>query len=184
MRASPVDQTDAGRRGILIVSESPESKKSRLRWVTLGEAIAIAALIVSGLGLWREWNKPEEDPVTVEKPSAIPLSLRGRVINEGRAIEISPVEASHTLQSLTVGAVGQKIETGSNGRLSADDFEAVVGKYRPEAQGMQGATVIITARYVEAGADKSATGSYLINYRWEGGGIFNPRHLVFEDFRR
>ena len=166
------------------MSESPESKKSRLRWVTLGEAIAIAALILSGLGLWREWNKPDEKPATVEKASSIPLALRGRVLNDGRALEISPVEPSHTLQSLTVGLAGKKIETGSNGKVSANDFEAIVGKYKPEAEGVQGATVNITARYVEAGTDKSATGSYLINYRWEGGGIFGGRHILFEDFRR
>ena len=42
------------------MSETEAKKKSRLRWVTLGEAIAIAALVISGLGLWREYSKPDE----------------------------------------------------------------------------------------------------------------------------
>jgi len=46
---------------------SEEKRKSRMRWVTLGEAIAIAALIVSGLGLYREWKKPDEKTTVVEK---------------------------------------------------------------------------------------------------------------------
>jgi hypothetical protein len=60
------------------ISGTEAKKRSRLRWVTLGEAIAIAALIISGLGLWREFNKPDEKPVVVEKTSSIPLALRGR----------------------------------------------------------------------------------------------------------
>ena len=35
-------------------NETEAQRRSRLRWITLAEAIAIAALILSGLGLWRE----------------------------------------------------------------------------------------------------------------------------------
>ena len=48
------------------MTDSPETeaqRRSRLRWITLGEAIAIAALVLSGLGLWHEWNKREEAKV-------------------------------------------------------------------------------------------------------------------------
>mgnify|MGYP006146201005 CR=1 FL=1 len=38
--------------------------------------------------------------------------------------------------------------------------------------------------YVEAGADKSATGSYVISYRWEGGGLLGGRSLRFNGFTR
>ena len=37
--------------------------------------------------------------------------------------------------------------------------------------------VRIAARYVEAGADKAATGSYTLTYRWEGGGLFGGKSL-------
>ena len=164
------------------VSGTEAKKKSRLRWVTLGEAIAIAALILSGLGLWREWHKPEEKPVVAQGPRAIPLALRGRVTDEGREIEISPVEAGHALQSATVGLAGKKVEVGSSGRLSAGDFESLVG--RSDAQGIQRTALKITVRYVEAGADRTATDAYRISYRWEGGGIFGGRRLRFEDFSR
>ena len=35
----------------------------------------------------------------------------------------------------------------------------------------------LSTRYVEAGADKSATGSYTITYKWVGGGLFNDKSL-------
>jgi hypothetical protein len=37
--------------------------------------------------------------------------------------------------------------------------------------------VRIEARYVEAGADKTTTGSYMLAYRWEGGGLLGGRSL-------
>jgi len=168
-----------------MVNESSESKKSRMRWVTLGESIAIAALILSALGLWHEWNKRDEPPkVVVEKPTAIPLALRGRVRDDGRSLEISPIEDSHALDSLTIRAGSAKIEVGSDGDLSAADIESALGKTDKDAKGTQRLPVRISAKYVEAGADKSATGSYTITYKWEGGGLFGGKSLRLVSFSR
>lgn len=159
------------------MSESSESKKSRMRWVTLGEAIAIAALILSGLGLWHEWNKRDEPKVVLEKPTAIALKLRGRVTDEGRSLEISPIEDSHALQSLTITVAGSKIEIGSDGELGAAALENALGKQAEDGKGRHSARARIEARYVEAGADKTAAGTYAISYTWEGGGLFGGRSL-------
>ena len=37
--------------------------------------------------------------------------------------------------------------------------------------------VRIDARYVEAGADRRGGGSYVLRYRWEGGGLFGGRSI-------
>lgn len=147
------------------MTESPETKRSRLRWVTLGEAIAIAALILSGLGLWHEWNKRDDGPkVVVEKPASIPLTLRGEVRNEGKEIEISPVEDGHVLQSLSITIAGTTIELGGDGELDAHVVKDALGK-AADNEGRHSTRVRITARYVEAGADKTAAGSYLLAYK-------------------
>lgn len=159
-------------------TETESQRRARLRWVTLGEAIAIAALILSGLGLWHEWNKRDDGPkVVVEKPTAIPLALRGRATDEGRTFEISPVEDRHALQSLTVTVAGSKIELGSDGELGASVVEDALGKLVEEGDGRHRVSVRIAAKYVEAGADKTATGSYVLTYKWEGGGLFGDRSL-------
>ena len=44
-------------------------------------------------------------------------------------------------------------------------------------EGTHRVRVRVDARYVEAGADKSASGSYVISYRWEGGGLLGGRSL-------
>jgi len=168
------------------MTETSETRRrSRLRWVTLGEAIAIAALILSGLGLWREWHKPDDKPLVVEKGrSTIPLALRGRVQDDGRSIEIAPIEDSHALESLMIAVAGTNIDLGSEGRLSASDVEDALGKVDKGAKGRQRLGVRITAKYVEAGADKSATGSYTISYKWEGGGLLGGKSLRFAGFTR
>ena len=164
------------------MSDTTEAKRrSRLRWVTLGEAIAIAALIISGVGVWLSWKDSGKDKGTttiLERRQSIPLALRGRSESEGRTLRITPVEDSHALQSLTVTAQGAKpIELGSDGELSARDLESALGEKAADGKGTHRARVRIAAKYVEAGADKSATGSYVITYRREGGGLFGGRSL-------
>ena len=163
-------------------SPSNEAKRrSRLRWVTLGESIAIAALVVSAVGVWISWKTDSGDkgPTTVvEKRQAIPLTLRGKAQSDGRSLEITPVEDSHALQSLTVTLPGaDAIEVGSDGQLSANDVESALGKSAADGKGTHRVRARIVAKYVEAGADKSAVGSYVISYRWEGGGLFGGRSL-------
>jgi hypothetical protein len=166
------------------MNESPTSeakRKSRIRWVTLGEAIAIAALIVSAFGVWITWKGSDEDkaPTTlVERRQAIPLALRGEALRDGRSLQISPIEDSHALQSLIVTPAGAKpIDLGNDGELSAHSLESALGKNAADGKGTHRVQVRIAARYVEAGADKSATGSYVISYRWDGGGLFGGRSL-------
>lgn len=162
-------------------SQTEAARKSRLRWVTLGEAIAIAALLVSAIGVWISWKSGdgEKGPTTVvEKRQAVPLALRGKPANDGQTLEISPVEDNHALQSLNVIVAGSSaIDVGSDGELSAGDLERALGDKAAEGKGTHRVRVRIDAKYVEAGTDKSANGAYVINYEWEGGGLFNGRSL-------
>jgi hypothetical protein len=110
----------------------------------------------------------------------VPLALRGKAQDDGKSLEIAPVESGHALQSLNViiGG-GTAIDVGSSGELGASDFERALGNKAVDGKGTNRIRVRIDAKYVEAGADKSATGSYVIGYRWEGGGLFDSRSLRF-----
>ena len=157
---------------------------TRKSWISLGEAIALAALIISAIGLWIAWKDSSKDGPTriVEQRQSIPLTLRGNVEDDGRMLSITPVEASHGLQSLTVTVKGQPpIEVGSDGRLAASDLEPVIAD-RDKRSGRVVAR--IDAHYVEAGTDRQASRSYSIRYRWEGGGLFGGRSLRITGFSR
>jgi hypothetical protein len=153
--------------------------QTRRRLINLGELIAIAALAVSAVGVWIAWKSSSEDKPTrvVEQRQAIPLTLRGTVQNEGRALVIEPVEQSHALESLTLTIKGASpIELGSDGKLDASSVESAVGN-KDDAKGAHSLPVRIDARYVEMGKDRRGGGSYVLRYRWEGGGLFGGRSL-------
>ena len=166
------------------MSES-ESQRTRRRWITLGELIALAALIVSALGVWISWkDKDQADKPTqiVEQRQAIPLTLRARADQDGRSLTISPVEPSQALESLSFTIAGSApIEIGSDGTLIAADVQTALKSHAAEAKDKTlSVPAKIAVRYVEAGTDRKGGGSYVLRYRWEGGGLFGGRslHLV------
>jgi hypothetical protein len=152
--------------------------KTRRRWISLGEVIALAALIISGLGLWITWSGSQKDEPTriVEQKQSIPLVLRASVERDGRAIAIEPVESSHALQSLALTIPGASpIEIGSDGRLDASAVQAAITD--KDREGAKKVRVKISTRYVEAGTDRSSNGNYSLSYRWEGGGLFGGKSV-------
>jgi hypothetical protein len=167
------------------VSQSNEEKARRarrLRWITLGETIGIAALVISGLGLWHEWRRSDQPkPATttvIEKREPIPLALRARAEDDGKRLVIAPIESTHALQSLTLTVTGSEpISVGSDGVLNASAIERALKQRQGDTKGRQSVPVRIETRYVEMGEDKVAPGTYRLSYRWEGGGLFGGRSL-------
>jgi hypothetical protein len=160
------------------MSESPEAR-ARRRWITFGELIALAALIVSALGVWIAWKSSSKDEPTriVEQRSTVPLALRGKAEDDGRRLTISPVESSHALESLTLTIKGAyPIELGSDGTVDADTVQRKLTGTALD-KGAHSITVRVEARYVEMGKDRHAGGAYTLRYRVEGGGILGGRSL-------
>jgi hypothetical protein len=160
--------------------------ESRRRWVTFGEIIGLAALIISGLGLWLTWKSSDQDKLTkvVEQKQAIPLVLRGEAERDGRGLVITPVESSHALESLTVTLPGHSsIDVGGDGRLSASDLEPAL-KGDKDRKGNQRTSIRISARYVEMGSERRSSGNYSLTYHWEGGGLFGGRSLRLNGLTR
>jgi hypothetical protein len=155
--------------------------QTRQRRINLGELIALAALIVSAIGVWIAWKSSTEDKPTrvVEQRSSIPLALRGSADGDGRTLTIMPADTSHGLESLTLTIKGASpIDVGSDGKLSASDVDAALNGREKEPKDVSlRVPVRIDARYVEAGADRRGGGSYIIRYKWEGGGLFGGRSL-------
>ena len=154
--------------------------KEKRRLINLGELIALAALVVSAIGVWIAWKSSGNDQPTkvVEQRQPIPLTLRGKADRAGRVLEISPVETGHALQSLTVRITdAAPIEIGSDGSLSAGELETALKDRDKDAKGSRSIPVLIDARYVEMGKDRRASGNYVLRYRWEGGGLLGGRSL-------
>ena len=156
-------------------------RETRRRWISLGETIAIAALMVSAVGVWIAWQSSNNDRPTrvVEQRSAVPLALRGTADGDGRTLTIVPADPGHALQSLRLTINGASpIDVGSDGRLSASDVEAALKGREKEAKDVTHSVALrIDARYVESGSDRRGGGAYVLRYKWEGGGLFGGRSL-------
>ncbi|HEX3676990.1 MAG TPA: hypothetical protein VHU79_06345 [Sphingomicrobium sp.] len=157
-----------------------ESQRRR-RWITLGEMIALAALVVSAIGVWISWKSNGESKSTrlVEQRQPIPLTLRGKREDDGRSLEISPLESSHALESLSVTLPGaSSIEVGSDGELAASDLELALKGHENEPKDRAfSVRARIDARYVELGKDRRASSIYTLRYMWKGSGLFGGRSL-------
>ena len=155
-------------------------ERTRRRLVSLGELIALAALIVSAIGVWIAWKSSTQDKTTrvVEQRTAVPLALRGAPDNDGQTLTILPADPSHALESLKLVIKGASpIELGSDGRLSAREVEGALND-REKTKGVtQSVPVRVDARYVESGTERSGGGSYVLRYKWAGGGLLGGRSL-------
>ena len=161
------------------MSETADQRRRRLRWLTLGELLAVAAVAISALGLWKSWQSDDQPTTIVEQRRPIALTLRGKAENDGRSLAISPVEQSHALQSLTIRLPGteEPLNIGSDGELSANDLDKAFGKAADRGKGTHRVHARIRADYVEAGVVRRASGNYTLAYQWEGGGLFGGRSL-------
>jgi len=158
-------------------TETP-AQAQRRRLINLGEIIALAALVISALGLWRSWSeKGEQAPIAVEKKTSIPLALRGKIEDGGKQLAIAPVEAGHALETLTISVPGKPpLELGSDPNLAASQVESLL----PDGASKRGAgtlAISIDARYIEAGTDRRGGGRYRLGYSWIDGGLFGGHSL-------
>jgi hypothetical protein len=162
------------------MNDSSEAQ-ARRRWINLGELIALAALVVSALGVWIAWKSSTQEKTTriLEQHHPVPLSLRGTVDGDGRTLTLVPADPSHALESATLTIKGATpIDVGSDGRLSASDVEsALKGSEKQDKDVAYSVPVRIAARYVENGSDRRGGGTYVLRYKWEGGGLFGGRSI-------
>jgi hypothetical protein len=170
------------------MKESESDRRRRL--INLGELIAIAALIVSALGVWVSWRNStgsdSKPPQASEQRQPVPLVLRAKRQDDGRQLEISPVEDGQALQSLRITVAGAApIEVGSDGDLNASDVETALKAHENEPKDQRlSVPARIETRYVEAGKDRKATGTYTLRYVWKGGGLFGSRSLQLVSLSR
>lgn len=157
------------------------NESERRRWINLGELIALAALIVSALGVWIAWKSSNQDKPTrvVEQRTPVPLTLRAKREDDGERLAVSPVEDSQALESLTVTLPGASpIQVGSDGELAASDVQAALkGRDNEPKDRTLSVRARMDAHYVELGKDRTASGTYTLRYMWKGGGLFGGRSL-------
>ena len=173
--------------------EKREAAAIRRRWITLGEVLAVIAVLISGLTLWssyRERNADEAERAASkqeEKARARTLVLRASADKEGKRLSLSPLDSEQAIQSQTLafpaalgaGAVDAVIDP----RIEAKWLEGPAKKARSAegdkpAAGDRRMPVAITTRFVSGGETYSDTALYDIGYKLEGGGLLDDQDVV------
>jgi len=90
------------------VSDTPaerrEAAATRRRWITLAEFVAVAGLVITGLGLWTSWSDRRADQadrqaasVAAERKDAR-IDITGTVRADGRSLLLA--DARHDIQDI------------------------------------------------------------------------------------
>lgn len=166
------------------MSETPEEKREaaaiRRRWITLGEVLAVVAVLISAATLWNNYSERKSSEAErsaaakKEERSEAALVLRARSVDDGRKLTLEPVDGDQVIQSqrlifpakLGVSAV----ETAGDARIEARWIADALKKVEAEGNtaGDLRVPVAIISRFSGKGDLHDTAALYQLSYRREG----------------
>ena len=136
----------------------PAAAKSRRRFISLGETVAILALAVSAGGLWLSWQSRVEDRTSVAAQAVarrVPLILSASAADDGRVLRLAPAGNGVVIQTQTIAfptAIGAaSVDTTGNARLEAGWFDDGLRKAIRGSKVARRLPVAIITRYTVDG---------------------------------
>ena len=164
--------------------EQSEARAIRRRWITLGEAVAVAALVISGLTLWNSYAERKSSEVEQAQQAshsdvvAQSLRLKAARTDKDRRLDLTAVRDDQVIQSQTIrfpASLGlSAVDTAGDARIEASWFEDALKKARSAAgrkettAGDERLPVEIVTRFSVDGADHVDDSLYDVGYGVEG----------------
>ncbi|NIJ07046.1 hypothetical protein FHS31_000628 [Sphingomonas vulcanisoli] len=159
--------------------EKAEAARVRRRWLTLGELLGIAAVVISALTFWNSYRERTTSEAQHQAEQAkgsklaATLLLKGTPAHDGRVLELAARAEGQSIDSQTIhfpAALGiDPIETSGDPRIERDWFASAVAKAR-HAAGLKDETgdarlpVLIESRFTADGDSRTALDRYVIGY--------------------
>ena len=157
----------------------------RRRWLTLGELLAIAGVVISALALWNSYRertageaKQTAETVASQRKAAT-LVLKAVADKDGRTLALSPRAEEQAIQGQTIrfpAALGlQPVETSSDARIERGWLDEALVKARkeagakPETAGDARLPLLVTTTFLADGDPHVDRAVYQIGYRTEHG---------------
>ena len=172
-------------------AQAAEAAAIRRRWITLGEILAVIAVLISGLTLWNSYSerssteaeKAAEKKEEAARSQALVLKAEGR----GKRLALSAFDPNQAIQSQTVAFPAsldvKPIETLIEPRIEAGWIKAAVKKARDQgnagkASGDARMPVSVTTRFVNGGRTFTDTAIYDVGYRRDEGLLGSELELL------
>jgi hypothetical protein len=162
-------------------SQAAEAAAIRRRWITLGEILAVIAVLISGLTLWNSYSersateaeRAEEKKREAARSQALVLKAEGG----GKRLALTAVDPAQAIQSQTIHfpsplgidpietLIEPRIEAGWINRAAKKAREAGAGD---KASGDRRLPIAISTRFVSGGETFTDISIYDVGYRREG----------------
>jgi hypothetical protein len=167
------------------MSETPrerqEKARVRRRWLSLGETVAIVAVVISALTFWNSWRERtgseahQDASEAAASRHAATLVLRATPDANGRRLTLVPRSDTQAIQSQTIrfpSALGlAPVDTSSDARIERDWIDAALVKARkaagarPETAGDARVPLLVTTSFLADGDPHTDRAVYQLGYR-------------------
>ena len=170
-------------------AEAAEAASIRRRWITLGEIVAIVAVVISGLTFWnsyQERSRAEAERAAEKKEKAGKAQLLLlKAQGSGSRLDISPADPEQVVQSQTISFPSaldvRPIET-VDPRIEADWIERAAKEAREKggkkSSGDDRLPIGIATRFVRGDESHIDTAIYDVGYRLESGFLDTDAELL------
>lgn len=162
-----------------------EARAIRRRWITLGETVAVLALLISALTLWNSYAErrhAEDKEAAAAESSGVAthtLRLKGTRGAKDRRLDLAPLRDGQVIESQTIRfptALGlSPVDTAGDPRIEAAWFEDALKKARKaagrndETAGDERLPVEIVTRFLADGEPAADNSIYEVGYQVHGG---------------
>ena len=173
------------------MSETSEQAKTRRRWLTLAELVAVSGLLIGALTLWLNWSdkrdRARERAIASQKAAAAQTQLSLRIEFESNGDTVRLSDPRHELLETVIvfpRALDLSPESPAVARIERDWFAAaVLAATDGGADEREGRLpVLVTARFADGDAVRE--GSAIIEIVWRTKGhLVGGRSLEIETAR-
>jgi hypothetical protein len=169
--------------------EKREAAAIRRRWITLGEILAVVAVVISGLTFWnsyRERTATEADRAAEKareaeakaKQAALNqrITLRATPADGGKRLTLAPLDHDQAIQNISItfpsmletGAVDEIIQPRIEARW-LEDVARAARKGQRTASADRRLPIAVTTRFVSGSETYTDTTLYDVGYRLDSG---------------
>ncbi|WP_199554237.1 hypothetical protein [Sandaracinobacteroides hominis] len=164
-------------------AQAAEAAAIRRRWITLGEVLAVVAVVISALTLWNNWSERSDSEAMkaadAHKQSrrAVTMVLVSSSVG-GSELALTPASSEQSVQSQTIlfpsALEVDPAETTGEPRIEAGWFQSELKKARNAAglpdnsRGDERLPVVITTRFLVDGETHEDVALYDIGYSVSG----------------